>query len=687
MGLRAAHGLAADTDASRLLAGEIVYPLYGDGSRKALIGNGDGTANEIAFKAALDTLQSAVNKVLASGSPVLGSLAPWPLDASTVPSNCLLAAGGTVSRAAWPELFALYGTKFGAGDGSTTFGLPDWRGVIPVGYKSGDNTFGALGAVVGSKNHTHALTNAGAAVSADGDALRVHRNAFNEFVFKADVKAPGAAFQTAADDTGWTAQLMGNTDAASSVQPSVVTNWIIIAKTSNAADAIQLAVTQHDTGMTAHASIRDVPGGIAGQDKTQSALLNIKRAISRSVTNTAAVSAAGCDDAGARQIQVADGTQADMSFPGETDMQIIPSSSGVKSGTITSAQLTVSSGSVASVGHKYFVRALSKSAFAIDLRYHLSSYGFIATLAASPSAYVSSYAIYTVPTVYNDNFYLQTSAAVTGAYDVKLMVVDMGADASNPLYSLTADQMSAKFPTYFEGVQNVVNLSVTSRSKNLLAVPVGTVTVNGVTAMVGADGTVTLNGTVTAAGSPIRLYPTLGSSWISNTAAVPTILGRKYTLGSTYISGSASTTVNLHIHRATAYDEWFTKNLSSSASDAVTATAAVGDAIGAVYIYLSTGMTFSNLRIKLQVECADTATAWAQHQESTLTIPGSFGAGDSFTRRNGVSLKNGASVATTGDYVVYPGGSVSLSSDTGVVPVVTSTYLADVLGMLANLQG
>lgn len=44
------------------------------------------------------------------------------------PAGWLKANGATVSRALYPELFAAIGTVFGAGDGATTFGLPDLRG-------------------------------------------------------------------------------------------------------------------------------------------------------------------------------------------------------------------------------------------------------------------------------------------------------------------------------------------------------------------------------------------------------------------------------------------------------------------------------------------------------------------------------------------------------------------------------
>lgn len=47
---------------------------------------------------------------------------------STPPEHALACDGAAVSRAAYPELFGAIGTTFGAGDGSTTFNLPDLRG-------------------------------------------------------------------------------------------------------------------------------------------------------------------------------------------------------------------------------------------------------------------------------------------------------------------------------------------------------------------------------------------------------------------------------------------------------------------------------------------------------------------------------------------------------------------------------
>lgn len=50
------------------------------------------------------------------------------ISARSSKAKCLLCDGGAYSRAAYARLFAEIGTKYGAGDGSTTFNVPDPRG-------------------------------------------------------------------------------------------------------------------------------------------------------------------------------------------------------------------------------------------------------------------------------------------------------------------------------------------------------------------------------------------------------------------------------------------------------------------------------------------------------------------------------------------------------------------------------
>lgn len=61
-----------------------------------------------------------------------------PFGGSTVPNGWLLANGAAASRSGKARLFSVYGTTFGAGDGSTTFNLPDLRDRYIIGVNTND---------------------------------------------------------------------------------------------------------------------------------------------------------------------------------------------------------------------------------------------------------------------------------------------------------------------------------------------------------------------------------------------------------------------------------------------------------------------------------------------------------------------------------------------------------------------
>ena len=71
---------------------------------------------------------------------------------ATAPSGYLLCDGSNVSRTTYATLFAAIGTSYGAGDGSTTFGLPNLSGKVIIGVSSSH----ALASTGGEE--THALT-------------------------------------------------------------------------------------------------------------------------------------------------------------------------------------------------------------------------------------------------------------------------------------------------------------------------------------------------------------------------------------------------------------------------------------------------------------------------------------------------------------------------------------------------
>ena len=69
---------------------------------------------------------------------------------STAPSGWLICNGQAVSRTTYAALYAVIGTTYGAGDGSTTFNLPDLQGRVPIGASS----FHAIGTSGGAEEHT-----------------------------------------------------------------------------------------------------------------------------------------------------------------------------------------------------------------------------------------------------------------------------------------------------------------------------------------------------------------------------------------------------------------------------------------------------------------------------------------------------------------------------------------------------
>lgn len=84
-----------------------------------------------------------------------GGMLMW--GTASAPTGYLLCNGSAVSRSTYAALFAVIGTAYGSGDGSTTFTLPDFRDRFPVGAGTtyaANSTGGSKDAIVVSHNHT-----------------------------------------------------------------------------------------------------------------------------------------------------------------------------------------------------------------------------------------------------------------------------------------------------------------------------------------------------------------------------------------------------------------------------------------------------------------------------------------------------------------------------------------------------
>ncbi len=90
---------------------------------------------------------------------------------ATAPSGYLLCDGTAYSRTTYANLFAAIGSTFGAGDGSTTFAVPNLTGKVAIGLLPNDANLGTLGQTGGSvstvlstsnlPSHTHTITDPG----------------------------------------------------------------------------------------------------------------------------------------------------------------------------------------------------------------------------------------------------------------------------------------------------------------------------------------------------------------------------------------------------------------------------------------------------------------------------------------------------------------------------------------------
>ena len=81
----------------------------------------------------------------------IGSTLEW--FSTTIPDNWLVCDGSAISRTTYSDLFAVIGTTFGEGDGSTTFNLPNTKGRTIVGLDAEDTDFNAIGKTIGEKTH------------------------------------------------------------------------------------------------------------------------------------------------------------------------------------------------------------------------------------------------------------------------------------------------------------------------------------------------------------------------------------------------------------------------------------------------------------------------------------------------------------------------------------------------------
>ena len=168
-------------------------------------------------------LNDLMNDIVGDTVPI-GAVIEW--DNDTIPDNWLLLDGRAVSRTEYKELFALYGTRYGAGDGSTTFNLPNRKTRVSVGKDSSDSDFNTLGKTGGEKKHT--LTTA---------EMPSHRHSLQTNINATSFGSNNSLARGAGGTTEWKGndayiETAGSDQPHNNLQPYIVTNFIVKAKQS-----------------------------------------------------------------------------------------------------------------------------------------------------------------------------------------------------------------------------------------------------------------------------------------------------------------------------------------------------------------------------------------------------------------------------------------------------------------------
>lgn len=96
-----------------------------------------------------------------AATPLVGQVSFFAMN--TAPTGWLKCNGATVSRTTYAKLFAVIGTTYGAGNGTTTFSLPDLRGEFMRGWDDSrgiDSGRGFASAQLDAfQGHKHSISN------------------------------------------------------------------------------------------------------------------------------------------------------------------------------------------------------------------------------------------------------------------------------------------------------------------------------------------------------------------------------------------------------------------------------------------------------------------------------------------------------------------------------------------------
>ena len=151
-----------------------------------------------------------------------GAIVPSAFDfpADTVPDGHLECDGSAVSRTTYAALFAIIGTTFGAGDGSTTFNVPNLQDRMAVGVGQGSGLTNRVLAATGGAA-THAL-------SSGENASHNHDSSTKLADVYGSNKASSGSYNAAAAMTALTSGSAGSGSAHANLPAYLALHFLIV---------------------------------------------------------------------------------------------------------------------------------------------------------------------------------------------------------------------------------------------------------------------------------------------------------------------------------------------------------------------------------------------------------------------------------------------------------------------------
>jgi microcystin-dependent protein len=185
-----------------------------------------------------DIADGAITAAKIASSAVTPAGIVSPFAGTTAPSGWLLCDGQLASRTIYSGLYAAIGDTYGAGDGSTTFNVPDLRGRVIAGQddmggtsanrltgQTGGIDGDTLGAIGGAETHT-LVTSEMPSHNHSGN-VNLRTNWESGYSTLSPVGTGSARYDATGTSPPLTINNTGGDGAHNNVQPTMILNYII----------------------------------------------------------------------------------------------------------------------------------------------------------------------------------------------------------------------------------------------------------------------------------------------------------------------------------------------------------------------------------------------------------------------------------------------------------------------------